>query len=95
MSTLILLAVIGVDFPICTASGYTGYASVVYARDQFYVFWEDQRAYPLTGVYATRVSKQGSVLDPGGVALFTDSIGYRVSAAWDGTNFLVVTREHC
>jgi branched-subunit amino acid ABC-type transport system permease component len=62
---------------------------------QFYVFWEDQRQAPLAGVYAARVTKQGTVLDPTGVELFTDSIGYRVSAAWDGSNFLVVTREHC
>ena len=95
MSTLILLALVSADFPICTASGYTGYASVVYAQDQFYVFWEDQRQAPLTGVYASRVTKQGAVLDPTGVELFTDSIGYRVSAAWDGSNFLVVTRQHC
>ena len=95
MSTLLLLALVSADFPISTASGFTGYASVVYARDQFYVFWEDQRAAPLTGVYAARVTKQGAVLDPAGVELFTDSIGYRVSAAWDGSNFLVVTREHC
>jgi hypothetical protein len=95
MSTLLLLTLVGADFPICTASGYTGNASVVYARDQFYVFWEDQRAYPLTGVYASRVTRQGTVLDTTGVELFTDSIGYRVSAAWDGSNFLVVTREHC
>jgi hypothetical protein len=95
LTTLLLLALVGADFPICTASGYTGYASVVYAQDQFYVFWEDQRAYPLTGVYAARVTKQGTVLDPTGIGLFTDSIGYRVSAAWDGSNFLVVTREHC
>ena len=95
MSTLLLLAFVGADFPISTAPGFTGYASVVYAQDQFYVFWEDQRAYPLTGVYAARVTKQGAVLDPTGVGLWTDSIGYRVSAAWDGTNFLVITREHC
>ena len=95
MTTPLLLAVVGADFPICTASGYTGYASVVYAQDQFYVFWEDQRAAPLTGLYGARVTKQGTVLDPAGVELFTDSVGYRVSAAWDGSNFLVVTREHC
>ena len=95
MSTLILFALIGADFPICAASGYSGYSSVVYAQDQFYVFWEDQRRAPLTGLYAARVTKQGTVLDPSGVELFTDSIGYRVSAAWDGSNFLVVTREHC
>lgn len=95
MSTLLLLTLVGADFPICTASGYTGYASVVYAQDQFYVFWEDQRRAPLTGVYAARVTKQGTVLGPNGVELFTDSIGYRVSAAWDVSNFLFVTREHC
>ena len=95
MTTMVLLALVGADFPICAASGYSGYASVVYAQDQFYVFWEDQRAYPLTGVYGARVTKHGVVLDPNGVDLFTDSIGYRVSAAWDGTNFLVVTRQHC
>jgi hypothetical protein len=95
MSTLILLALVGADFPICAASGFTGFASVVYAQEQFYVFWEDQRQAPLTGVYAARVTKQGTVLDPTGVELFTDSVGYRVSAAWDGTNFLVVTRQHC
>jgi hypothetical protein len=95
MSALLLLTLVGADFPICTAAGFTGYASVVYAQDQYYVFWEDQRAYPLTGVYGARVTKQGTLLDPNGVELFTDSIGYRVSAAWDGTNLLVVTREHC
>jgi hypothetical protein len=95
MSTLLLLALVGADFPICTASGFTGYAAVVFAQDQFCVFWEDQRAYPLTGLYGARVTKQGKVFDPNGVELFTDSIGYRVSAAWDGTSFLVVTREHC
>ena len=96
MTTLLLLsALVGADFPICTASGYTGYASVEYAQDQYHVFWEDQRAYPLTGVYGARVTKQGEVLDPTGVEFFTDSIGYRVSAAWDGENFLVVTRQHC
>ena len=95
MSTLLLLVLVGADFPICTASGYTGYSSVVYAQDQFYVFWEDQRQAPLTGVYGARVTKQGTVLDPASVELFTDSVGYRVSAAWDGSNFLVVTREHC
>jgi hypothetical protein len=95
MSILLLLSIVRADFPICTASGFSGYSSVVYARGQFYVFWEDQREYPLTGVYGARVTRQGQVLDPAGVELFTDSVGYRVSAAWDGSNFLVVTRQHC
>ncbi len=95
MTALLLFALVGADFPISTAYDYTSYPSVAYAQGQFYVFWTDQRQYPLKSLYAARVTKQGTVLDPTGVELFTDSIGYRVSAAWDGSNFLVVTREHC
>jgi hypothetical protein len=95
MMVPLLLTLIGADFPISTAAGYTGYASVICAQDQYYVFWEDQRQRPLTSVYAARVTRQGTVLDPEGRELWTDSVGYRVSAAWDGENFLVVTRNHC
>ncbi len=91
----LLLALVSADFPISTAPGYTGYASVVYALDQFYVFWEDQRRYPLTALYGARVSTDGVVLDPDGRELWCDSVGYRVSADFDGENFLVVTRNHC
>jgi hypothetical protein len=95
MTTLLLFSLVSADFPICAAPGFTGYTSVVYAQDLFYVFWEDQRESPLTGLYAARVTKQGTVLDPSGRELYTDSVGYRINAAWDGTNFLVVTRNHC
>jgi hypothetical protein len=33
MTALLLFALVGADFPICNASGYTGYASVAYAQD--------------------------------------------------------------
>lgn len=92
---LLILLLIGVDFPISTAPNYTGYPSVCYANDQYYVFWVDQRQYPNMSIYGARVTKLGSVLDPNGVELYTDSAGYRCSAACDGTNFLVVTRNHC
>jgi len=91
----LLLALVSADFPISAAPGFTGYAATCYANDQFYVFWEDQRRYPLTSLFAARVTREGTVLDPNGVELWTDSVGYRVSAAWDGANFLVVTRNHC
>ena len=95
MTTMLLLALVSADFPISTAPGFTGYAAVCYAQDQFYVFWEDQRTYPRTSLYAARVSLDGTVLDPQGRELFNDSAGYRVGAAWDGENFLVITRNHC
>ncbi len=95
MTTMILLALVSADFPISTAPGFTGYAAVCHAEDKFYVFWVDQRASPLMSVYGARVSLDGTVLDPQGRELYTDSAGYRVGAAWDGENFLVVTRNHC
>ena len=83
------------DFPICTAPSYTGYPAVCYANDQYYVFWIDQRSYPSLSIYGARVTKTGTVLDPNGIRLYSDSASYRCSAAFDGTNFLVVTRNHC
>ncbi len=97
MSTLLLFALVGADFPICTAASYQAYPSVCYANDRFYVFWVDQRqtSPKQMAIYGARVTKSGTVLDPDGRELYKDSAGYRCSAAWDGTNFLIVTRNHC
>ena len=92
---LLLLSLVGADFPISTATGFTGYPSIVYAQDHYCVFWIDQRRYPLTSTYGARVTPGGTVLDPAGVEIYTDSAGYRCSAASDGANLLVVFRNHC
>jgi len=92
MITIIAFLLIGADFPICTASSYQGHTSVCYVNDTFYVFYADQRQYPpFRSVYCNRVTKDGTVLDGTGVDLHSDSAGIRVNAAFDGTNFLVVT----
>jgi len=91
----IFLMLVGGDFSVSTAPNYTGYPSVCYANDMFYVFWIDQRQYPLISVYGARVTTGGAVFDPAGRELYTDSAGYSCDAAFDGTNFLVVTRNHC
>jgi hypothetical protein len=91
----LLLALTAADFPICAAPGFTGYPAVTFAHDNYYVFWVDQRQSPLTSVYGARVTRSGTVLDPGGVELYTDSAGYRCGAAADGDNLLVVVRNHC
>jgi len=91
----LIVVLFSADFPICTAPNYTGYPSVGYGQDQYYVFWIDQRQYPNMSIYGARVTTDGTVLDPNGVELYTDSAGYRCSAAFDGTNFLVITRNHC
>lgn len=90
-----VLFLLSADFPISTAPNYTGYPSVCYANNQYYVFWIDQREYPNMSIYGARVTETGFVLDPNGVELYTDSAGYRCSVAFDDTNFLVVTRDHC
>lgn len=95
MISILVLALISSDFPISTAPNYTGYPSVCYANDQFYVFWIDQRSYPLRSLYGARVTTDGTVLDPDGRELYTDSAGYSCDVAFDGTNFLAVTRNHC
>lgn len=92
---LMLLAVLGADFPICTAPSYTGYPTVCYAHGRFNVFWIDQRRAPSMSIYGARVTVDGTVLDSNGVEICTDSAGYRCGVASDGSNFLVVFRNHC
>lgn len=91
----LLLTLTGADFPISTAPNYTGYPSAFYAEGRYHVFWVDQRQRPNMSIYGARVEIDGTVLDPQGVELFTDSAGYRCNVAYDGTNFLVVTRNYC
>ena len=95
MVLAILFVLVGGDFPISAAPNYTGYPSVCHANDQFYVFWIDQRHLPLMSLYGARVTVDGTVLDPDGRELYTDSAGYNCDVAFDGTNLLAVTRNHC
>ncbi|MGD8979400.1 MAG: hypothetical protein PVH23_04970 [candidate division WOR-3 bacterium] len=95
MVVALIFALVCSDFPISTAPNYTGYPSVCYANDQFYVFWIDQRNLPLRSLYGARVTTDGAVLDPDGHELYTDSAGYSCDVAFDGTNLLAVTRNHC
>jgi hypothetical protein len=46
-------------------------------------------------IYGARVTVDGTVLDSNGVEICTDSAGYRCGVASDGSNFLVVFRNHC
>jgi hypothetical protein len=91
----LLAILISADFPISTAPNFTGYPSLCYAYDQFYVFWIDQRTAPNMSIFGARVTKEGTVLDPNGVEMYTDSASYECNVACDGTNLLVVTRNHC
>ncbi len=83
------------DFPICPAASFSGYPASVYHNDLFYVFWIDQRTLPNMSLYGARIMPDGTVLDPTGIQVYVDSVSYSCSAAFDGTNFLVLTRNHC
>jgi hypothetical protein len=92
---LLLLTIISADFPVCTAPNYTEYPCVTYANNKFNIFWIDYRLSPSMSIYGSRVAKNGMVLNPNGVELYRDSASYRCNVAFDGNNFLVVTRNHC
>lgn len=95
MAMVLSLFLFRADFAICPAGNFSGYPAAGFVQDQYYAFWIDQRCSPLMAVYGARVSRSGAVIDSAGVAVYTDSAGYGCGAAFDGTNFLVVTRNHC
>ncbi|MEW5741839.1 MAG: Ig-like domain-containing protein [Myxococcota bacterium] len=58
------------------------------------VVWADYRSGVDLDLYATRVSRAGTVLDPAGIAVATaTSRQNSPDVAWDGANFLVVWEE--
>jgi hypothetical protein len=86
------------DFPICTADDVQQYPCAVFANDQYYVFWMDDRYHFVDSVHAVfgaRVSTNGTVIDPDGKLLFAREAGFNPCAAYDGTNFLVAFRDSC
>ncbi len=98
MSTVLVilsLQLFNADFAICTADSNQNWPSAIYQNNQHYVFWQDERATPLFSLYGARISAGGSVIDPNGKLLYRDSVYSRPGVAYDGTNFLVVFRNHC
>lgn len=86
------------DFPICTAADVQDYPCAVFANDQYYVFWVDERYYVAESTHAifgARVSQSGIVIDPDGKLLYNHQAGFATAAACDGANFLVVFRDSC
>jgi hypothetical protein len=90
--------IINADFPICTADDVQQYPCAVFANNQYYAFWIDDRyhvADSTHAVFGARVGTDGTVVDPDGKLLFQREAGYTTSAAYDGTNLLVVFRDSC
>jgi hypothetical protein len=97
--TLIMsLFILGADFPICTAADVQQYPCAVFANNQYYAFWIDDRHFAAESthaVFGARISPNGAVIDPDGKLLFERQVGYATSAAYDGTTFLIVVRDSC
>jgi len=86
------------DFPICTAADVQQYPCAVFANDQYYAFWIDDRNFAAESthaVFGARISPNGTVIDPDGKLLFERQVGYATSAAYDGTNLLIAVRDSC
>jgi len=97
--SLLVLALVGANFPICTEStNHQYYPSAFYANSQYYAFWADARYYSTNStycLYAARVSTAGAVLDPNGKLCFRDSCIAKPAISYDGTNFLASFRNGC
>ena len=82
---------IGDAFTICGAAGYASLPTVCAGDSGWLVAWQDYRAGQLDKLYAARVTRSGTVLDPNGFGVATNSDVNRYPAiAFDGTNWMVV-----
>lgn len=98
ISSLLLLTLFGLDFPICTAPSFQDYPVVKYVDGLYCVFWSDQRLFSSMqqyAVYGARVTVDGHVIDPDGIPIFRDSVASRFDVAFGISNFLAVCRNGC
>jgi len=81
---------------ISTFYGYDGFPCIAFGDTDYLVAWQDARSLATApDIYCARVNQAGTVLDPGGIALSAAPYDQRYpSAAFDGTNFLVVWQDY-
>jgi hypothetical protein len=80
---------------ITAAPGYQYSPAVAFDGGNYLVVWQDTRSGSDWDVYGTRVSPQGELLDPAGIALSREGNHQRFPAAvFDGENFLVVWEDN-
>jgi phosphoribosylformylglycinamidine (FGAM) synthase PurS component len=78
---------------ITPAPGDRGSPAIAFDGEHFLVVWEEDRID--WDIYGTRVTPQGTVLDPSGIPISTAADDQFMPAlAFDGTNFLVVWEDN-
>jgi len=78
-------------FPVCTAEGEQRKVKLASGDGTLLVLWEEDRNFVSTGydVYGARISSDGTVLDPGGVAITELSRSeINPDVGWTGETFL-------
>ncbi len=78
--------------PISTAPNWQANPAVAFDGSNYLVVWEDYRSGSgFADIYGARVSPNGQLLDPDGIAIST-ATGYQLepAVAFDGVNYLVV-----
>lgn len=85
------------EFAIFPAMGEQLYPALAFDGTNYLVAWQDTRSGSGedTDVYATRVSPQGQILDPAGIAIATGTghQGDSLAIDFDGNNYLVVWQD--
>jgi len=77
--------------PTCTLGFHREYCSVAFDGTNYLVAWADGRRNDSADIYAARVTKGGSVLDPQGIPLVVGGNNHIFpTAAFNGTNYLLV-----
>ena len=80
---------------VSAAANAQGYSYVAFDGTNYLLAWYDNRSSNYSDVYAARVTPQGTVLDPSGIAVST-AASYQDAddVAFDGTNFCVVWEDY-
>jgi hypothetical protein len=79
---------------ISSSSLSHAYPAVAFDGTNFFVVWGQSHGPYTYDIYGSRVTPDGAVLDPVGIAISTASYDqFAPAAAFDGTNFLVVWRD--
>ena len=76
--------------PISTETGNEALPAVAFDGTNYLIAWSDRRSGMTYDIYAARVTPSGTVLDPAGIPISTETGAQTQPAvAFDGTNYLV------